>query len=420
MDITFIQFYFDDPGITPTRYELIGGKGKYVTSKNFTIELQNGFSDVWNICNELGDMLWMEYDLTGETPDIIYENNSHLKCPVNKGKVYISCWYITQIRTVIDWAKSNPNVKFIIGGPAIRFNCLQDYQYPSNIGLTDEKLTDTLNKYKCEWNIELPENLPDRRAILLGYSYDSICYWNKCIFCNFDYPSNHISPDLDCSFLDNIPEHNFKEFIVHLFVPSAPVKLLNYLPEITRRYPNIIIQLFIRSDIQTINALKRILPLCTNPSKTLSFFIGLEFTSNRMLKYINKGITLESYLKLQDLLYQYKIKTATKLLLGWNNLIEYDIIETQNFLNRLNNYADVLLFSVGRYMSVIKSELYKTSKTKNIIPCKNGMFDIGFFEVLDDHQMELNNIIYQELFNYNFRTIVDSWGNPNHWYYHGV
>ena len=95
-DTLFLQFYNEI-------------KGSY-------FDLCNGFSDSYDLCRSMGDFFWTEHEVDQSKWDeeATYANR---KLPINKGTVYISALYTNHLYQAFVWARENPDIKFVVGGP---------------------------------------------------------------------------------------------------------------------------------------------------------------------------------------------------------------------------------------------------------------------------------------------------------------
>ena len=73
------------------------------------------------------------------------------------------------------------------------------------------------------------------------------------------------------------------------------------------------------------------------PTSTLGF--GIEFPSDRMWKYLNKGTHMDEVLETLEFCMQSGFKVNANVILGWNNLIEQDLKDLEGFMDNLSEQA---------------------------------------------------------------------------------
>ena len=96
------------------------------------------------------------------------------------------------------------------------------------------------------------------------------------------------------------------------------------LPDLPRR-DDIEYRLFIRPAKAENTALKDVLTADDSVFPKLVLGFGMEFPTNRMLRYIGKGCNADEVLEFLRLCHENKIHINANFILGWDNLIEDDI-----------------------------------------------------------------------------------------------
>ncbi len=375
--------------------------------------LYNGFSNVYEDCKNNGDLLWVElniedsHDLTKWSYERKWDMNKFKKndLPISKGTVYVSTFWHPHVLQAYVWAKKYPDIKFIVGGPPIMLNpYTPDDTVPDNLILKKglaEKIIFKKNIVSTSWDINLPPKrvLKNIDTIEFTYLIDRRCYWKKCIFCkyyrNIEEPLNRPASKL---FLPD----NSKKYFIFLQMPSmSPGYLMAELPKLNKSN-NIKYAMFLRGNDEIISPLEKTLHKCSmgngpNP-KRLAFSIGVEFPSNRMLKYINKGATTNSILKTINLLKQYGCTIGINLIRDWNNLTEEDVTEAEKFFNKLysitNNDIIIGLTTLIIVKGTPLDKIYRDSKkslTKN-------PFDIGISRPILNKKQKILNDEYNKMF----------------------
>lgn len=110
---------------------------------NKTYFLQNGFSSVWNVIKERGNILWV--------------NHKDSSFPNVEGIVYISASMDTDFSYIEKWVKYRPDIKFIVGGPAVNYmNFNLNYK---NFYAEKRYMFELLNIIPSvdDWNLVIPE-----------------------------------------------------------------------------------------------------------------------------------------------------------------------------------------------------------------------------------------------------------------------
>ncbi len=407
MNTLFIQFYSIDQTGPKFLWSSKNNTHEHTTHKSML--LGNGLSHVLNVCKDMGDVVWIRYDLEGTLDEIIEKNKPDIDLPFTRGTVYVSAMFVSHMFYVYRLAKGYPDVRFIVGGSAVGFILIEEHnKLLPNLHFTREHCWEVIkSNVEPKWGIDFPITDEKIKGIALGYPTDSSYYWNKCIFCGYK-PSIKTDKDYwQTDFLDNIPSSNCPYIIVHYNCPSTHVEFFDCFPEMCNREDNLYYSIFIRADKNVIEKLKNVLPKCKYKNKLL-IFIGLEFPSNRMLNFFNKGVTLENYLELHKLLASYDIFTSSTVLMGWDNLIENDIEEAEQFISQLDFKFNL---SIRPITALASSQLhngnyFNNSKHKKIY---NGPFYIGFAPVLNKEQFKLNKQIVDLFFNQPIYRIADTY-----------
>ena len=267
-DTIFIQFCYETAG----RIELY-------------YALSNGFSDTYDLCKSKGDFYWM---------------NETSQFPIRKGTAYISCICLDQVHKAYLWARQYPNVKFVVGGPALIAHLgYSERHIPKNMEIVKTSVEDYFGvpNFSGKWGVELPKHLLTKDIpYSLSYVVDNRCYWGKCIFCRSQGQERY-----ECR---QRKEFNYEftnydlgnNVMIGLNTDAiTPYHILNTIPNLPNGYDY---WMFLRGDKAEIKALKEILP---NNQNKLTFCVGIEFPSERMLKEINKGVTIEDLKELIDL-----------------------------------------------------------------------------------------------------------------------
>lgn len=314
MDRAFIQFYFSSCKYRGPTADRLGP----VTT------LHNGFSYVWDDANPV----WVDF----HKADL----------PIYADEIYVSCVLAWAIEKVVRWARQYPDIKFIVGGPAVwpgkpHLEYIQSL--PKNIEYRSGYAENIFSRPVDlkTWKLIPPENTADAN-ILYSYHIKDECDWSRCKFCR-NTAENHYLEKYEAREFDLAPLHDAPPGLVYLAADSIPPKDLYILRELN--YDNKYYRAWVRGTEPIYNELKKILPDLKSPEK-LSILIGVEFPSNRMLQFMRKGTTVESLIRVINLITDYGSRVRLSFIIGWPNLIDDDLTEAEHFFRSLSNYTGEL------------------------------------------------------------------------------
>lgn len=286
--------------------------------------LCNGFSSVHESCKNAGDFYWV--DCTKDQ-----------SLPITKGKVYVSAYYHLCVFQAISWSYQYPNVKFLVGGPAVVVNPTQKgyvFTEPlrSNIEFSPEIAEEAIfgqSLRNSSWDIDLPGSKSGTYCV--NFTNEVGCYWNKCTFCGcYD----------DRAFFHNsvadLKLDSSKKWIV--WFGTAALSPGYILKEFRKLNPAIVYHTHARADVSTLNALKNELGHC---KAKLVFHIGVECPSDHMLEHMNKGTSVKTIVEMISLIYSYGHSIAATFIVGWKALQESDLKEIEKFCSYVGNLADI-------------------------------------------------------------------------------
>jgi hypothetical protein len=201
----------------------------------------------------------------------------------------------------------------------------------------------------------------------LRYTFNngSACYWQKCNFC--------IATARDGRSCENIKYdyENLKlapEGRVYLSNPSTPGPMLKQILPLLSTYKQFF-TLFIRSGEKELKSLQSI---NVNWTK-FHFLIGIEFPSDRMLKIMNKGVTLDECRNMITFLQSKKASFALYMIYDWPELTKKDVAEAKDFLSIVNKNTSYIyrplycVKDVGQIDGWTKFDSYKPKMTKRAI-----------------------------------------------------
>lgn len=372
----------------------------YNRTKGGYFDLCNGFSDTHELCKSKGDFYWTEHELD-RAKWYLNETYANRKLPINKGTIYISAIYMNHLYQAYIWAKEYPNIRFIVGGPIAaerridgkRWNpvYLKVNRYdmlPSNLVITGRSVEDWFNvpNFSGKWKLDVPEFVPNDSNVYFSYTLDNGCYWSKCVFCNIAIHAKEVfrkRRDMKYEFKD-IDHDGHK--IVRLNTGSITTKYIrDVLPELPLR-DDMEYRLFMRPAKAENRALKEVLNKCGDEFPKLVLGFGMEFPTNRMLRYIGKGADTDEVLAFLHLCHCNKIHINANFILGWNNLIENDIRELENFMDNVPENS-ITTFQMRWLMAHPYTKIHNTYEGKAI---ELGPFYEGFRTKINEKQMGLN------------------------------
>jgi radical SAM superfamily enzyme YgiQ (UPF0313 family) len=372
----------------------------YNKTKSAYFDLCNGFSDTYDLCKSKGDFYWTEHEIdrTKWYLDDTYENR---RLPINEGTVYISAIYMNHLYQSYVWAKEYPNIRFIVGGPIAAERRIDENGWhpvyvkvdsydmlPSNLEITGKSVEDWFEvpNFSGKWKVDVPEFVPDDSRVYFSYTLDNGCYWRKCVFCNIALHAKEAfrkRKHMKYEFEDM--EHDGHK-IVRLNTGSITTTYIReVLPELPRRN-DIEYRLFVRPAKAENIALKDVLTEDGGIFPKLVLGFGMEFPTNRMLRFIGKGSNTDEVLEFLRLCHENKIHINANFILGWDNLIEDDIRELENFMDSVPENS-ITTFQMRWLLAHPYTKLHDTYKGKAI---KLGPFYEGFRAEIGEKQMELN------------------------------
>lgn len=343
---------------------------------NNIMNLRNGFSSVWNAIKDKGDMIWIDP----------YQNYF----PEVDNEVYISCGFEMEFDYIEEWIKSRPDVKFIVGGPAV--NYLDFHITSPNAHFDNRYMFELLGVTPSSdlWGLTLPKLATDSN-LYIYYTYPlafgNACYWGKCTICN-----RKAQHGLDLK-VDKIPIVKPNHNIVWFNKLSLTSKdILSIFPTLGQ---DSYYSFFIRGDSIVLDALNK-----TKIVDTLRPSIGVEFPSDRILKSMNKGIDIETLLKVSMILLQNGCIIKLFVIHAWPNLIEDDVKSVEYFLSKLEPFK--------KQVACYNHWLFSHTKEDNTIPYKSKYGKVHYIYKLDEEQMKLNNKVLNLYKSFDFLSYGNS------------
>ena len=361
-DILFIQFYGD----------------KF---HDGVLILFNGFSDTHKYCKNIGDVIWVDHYKIKT-----FTFGSNVKT------VYISSNLIEHTDASIEWAIKYPQINFIVGGPCISIAFSPLIMLPPNIKFTDGSVEQYFNipDHSQEWGLDISdiENAKSNKLLTFSYSIMTDCYWSKCIFCNCHYFNNRTRDYIDKKAFDSIDFPGIKQ--VRFNIPAMSRDNLNNFMSQFYFDPNTRFDFSIRCDKHIYETMDLILNKLNRTTPNLKINFGLEFPSNRILQFINKGVNVEDIFKTVEVLGNHKnINIFSNSIIGWPNLIESDIDELKYFIDNIGNIYLNSIWKLKCYNGTPSHDIFNDGKQTIF---ENKYFYRGYMPFLSDEAIELNKI----------------------------
>ena len=332
-------------------------------------ELCNGF----NYVHDYVEVRWV---------DIRKENEF---IPKDKD-VYISVWFPVHQKIAIRWARKYPSNTFTLGGPLYQNHEFKykdmdlPYVLPHNIkiqtGLVEEMLGVPVDHKN--WKLNFPYN---QYKFQYSYYIGSRCYWRGCSFCcNARYVDYDIRNGYDLETLYNAPKGT-----VFLSTPAIlPSMLKDILPNLN--YKNKGYFLYLRAGKKELESLKKIVNKIERPDRII-FGLGVEFPSDRMLRVMNKGITLQEYIDMILFLKETGFRFNCLYITYWPEIEEEDLKDARYFFKSIGHCKRANHFYTKMY------ESYEISPNQNIVSNTKMTFVDGYNNQNSDKNDEYIRIL---------------------------
>lgn len=367
---------------------------------NDYLALGNGFSDTLDLCKERGDIVWVEQDQAHGYEEKSIKLCWKRKCPIEKGIVYVSAITLLNLYQIYIWAKTKSKVNFIVGGPAVCSSIFRlEKELPHNMVITTETVEERfgVKDFSYQWKLEPPKI--NSEGIAFAYTIDTQCYWSKCIFCG---PHSSCTRRVRPSFNFEFKNLEYSDLVfIRLNTPSFSSKNILKLRNLPNR-DNFKYNLLIRGTRNESQAMKTLIETTGGKLKFV-VGVGIEFPSDRMYSYVNKGIKLKEMIEsIKTLSNLENVTLILTAILGWNNLTDIDIVELEKFLNEIKgqNINKIILHRL-RYPH--NREIHNNGKV--LKETRIDPFYTGYFPKLEQIQ-EVLNYKARVLF-HRFQKVVD-------------
>lgn len=365
MNTLFIQFYSEFKS----------------TRKGTCFALCNGFSDTYDLCKNKGDFLWID--------DSNLENSDY-ELPISKGTVYISSFYVAHLVQSHKWAKKYTDIKFVVGGPAVLSGVDYRTSRPSNLEFTTKSVEEYFNvpNFSSKWKLELSdikEDLNKYDVLTFSYTLETLCYWSKCTFCNYHFRSR-IRKNVDLSYVNSINFDGVKQ--VRVNTPAiTPAFMKKFFQNITYE-KNVIYDFMMRCDEPVYTALETNLNGFDGIIPNMKVRFGIEFPSDKMLKFMKKGITVNNALKALSIANKFEnVNFYTMYMVGWPNLDRDDINSLKYYVSKVPKTDSIIIFKTFYKFNTDLYDVYKDRIRRNVY---EGDFYRGYFVDLIDDELKIN------------------------------
>ena len=165
--------------------------------------------------------------------------------------------------------------------------------------------------------------------------------------------------------------------------------------------------IYLRGNKMEMETLKQIFANRTSKFPQVKFIIGVEFPTNRMLKYINKNVNVDGIIKTINLIADNArnyIQIQLPFILGWNNLEKNDIVDLKNFFKQLPYDKIKITFSANMLTAKLNTPVYDTYERKEELYV--GPFYYGFMPLISNEQLQLSKDAIELMFDQNV-TVFD-------------
>lgn len=373
----------------------------YSRRKSSIYNLLNGFSDTWDLCRRYGDIVWLP-DEVDSARWYQYEIYAAKPLPIARGTVYVSALDVNHLYQCWVWAKENPDLKIVVGGPVAteRRRCpgqwepayikVEDYtQMPANLVCTGKSVEEWFGEpeFYGRWRLELPPDIPRGSRIYFSYTLDNTCFWSRCIYCNIglhDKSRIRRRERLDFEFAD-LPFEGDK--LVRLNTGSITPRQIRDLFPVLPRGKGFQYRTFMRPSAAENEALRTAMSACAGDPPALVLGFGVEFPTQRMLNYVDKGFSPDEMLDSLATCQEHGLLANGNVIVGWDNLTEDDIREMESFMARVPQGS----FKNMQLRWLFAHPFTPVHDGRDGEPVRFGPFYEGFSVYLHDaHQLELN------------------------------
>jgi hypothetical protein len=237
------------------------------------------------------------------------------------------------------------------------------------------------------WKLDVPHQIVSPDApVYLSYTLDNGCYWGRCIYCNIKEAPKDLfrrRTHFACEFAR--ADHPGQK-IVRLNTGSMTPGYIREVLPILPVAGDLEYRTFMRCSRSENRALSGVLEQNGAEFPELTLGIGVEFPSDRMLAWMDKGITCADILETLRICGQHGIRVNGNIILGWDNLREEDLHDLERFLAQMPEKAmtSVQLRWLYAHPHTVIHERYTGE------PVFMGPFYMGFRVRIAEAQNQLN------------------------------
>lgn len=296
-----------------------------------TYTISNGFSSTWKRFENLGDMIWLSV------------KDQFLNLP---GTVYVSCSWGDEIDYVFEWAKQMPHMYFIVGGPMVDSGVISKLPNVKMYWKQAYELFGGTFPTPEEWKLNLP-NIEDGKHIRYSYSisFGGLCHWGKCVFCKYGDGKPHEFSDLKIPIVEY---HGLKTIWINTkSLTSDNIEML--IPNM-KWYNDVFYVAYLRPSLKVKKAFEKVGHLIEKPDH-LTLNVGVEFPSDRMLKFMRKGFTMQDCIDCINTLTEIGINVSVNTISAWPNLKQSDVDQVKFFVDSISKRSEKI--TVVDHMLVI-------------------------------------------------------------------
>jgi radical SAM superfamily enzyme YgiQ (UPF0313 family) len=187
-----------------------------------------------------------------------------------------------------------------------------------------------------------------------------------------------------------------------------PAKMLKLYPTFEKR-DDVYYATYTRGDKFSRVGLEKLLPNLQIDPKYLGFNIGIEFPSDSILKYMDKGLSVSDHLDFIKLCCENEIRLHFNFILGWKNTTIKEVKDVEFFLNKLSSISKPNTITANIYpLTIVEGRKMFSDYTRDELDPFATDYD-AFLAMpkLSEEQLEFNNEIKKMYYEYPFLKLHD-------------
>jgi tRNA A37 methylthiotransferase MiaB len=302
---------------------------------------------------------------------------------------------------IIKWAKLNPEIKFIVGGPVIQSVTFDNKFSPTfeefiggikNLKLFKGSVEDYfgLENFSINWDIntdQIKNNFKNHKELLFSYTIENSCYWKKCKFCHYPLVGNRKRKNFALD-LKKILSLGFDEKIrIRLNTPSlSNYHIKNFLPHLPNK-KGIEFDFLVRCDKSIYQNLDKLF-LSYNDRPPMIVRLGIEFPSDRILNFLRKGFTVNDIYNMLNILIKNNQKVSSTFIIGLPNIKSSDLKNLEKFSKKYEKVFSHI--AVYRLFCPVGTKIHDIFIDKKNPPSFDGSFYKGYYPKLTSEEIKLN------------------------------